>query len=225
MGWIGAARLLSSVEVRTHFCIVQERQGYHRPTSARRIGSGHGQSCRQRSKEERRARGPRSRMPVVEQYVGTIVEQHVLLQLQPTSRVRTAMQPADISSSSFGYLVQATIGSRSPAPIVRGQPIRVRSCRPNCLREIAVFGSIFARGLSEVSSGFGPAEPRPRPALGGDRIAGLLQNALMLLAGSRNVRRMVRSQTTGSINSAVASSRQHCCLITSIETSRQNDKT
>jgi hypothetical protein len=116
-GSVGLApqRHIVRVEVRTHSGIVQLREGYHRPTSARRIGSGHGRSCRPRSREERRPRDPRFRMLVVELYVPSFSPQ-----LQLTSRARTAMQPADISSSSFGSLVQATIGSRSPASIVRG---------------------------------------------------------------------------------------------------------
>jgi hypothetical protein len=59
------------------------------------------------------------------------------------------------SSSSFGSLVQGTIGSRSTASIVRGQAISVRAFRPNCLLEIAVFGSTFC-GLERASNDCDP---------------------------------------------------------------------
>jgi hypothetical protein len=65
--------------------------------------------------------------------------------------------------------------------MMRGQPMRVRFGWQSCLREIAVFGSISRRFVQSFE------RVRPRGTTsgarrGGNRIAGFLQNALILPA-------------------------------------------
>jgi hypothetical protein len=73
------------------------------------------------------------------------------------------MPPADISSSSFRSSIAAQSDrgkSRSPASIVRSQPMSVRSGGQSCLTEIAVLGR-FCANLTGILSGFGPLRPAP----------------------------------------------------------------
>jgi hypothetical protein len=103
--------------------------------------------------------------------------------LWPTSRSRAARPRVSISSSWFGSGLwgEAKAQSRSLASMMRGQPIRVRFGWPSCLREIAVFGSILRRFVQSFervrSRGTASGDRR-----GGNRIAGFLQNALILPA-------------------------------------------
>jgi hypothetical protein len=93
------------------------------------------------------------------------------------------------------------------------------------LREIAVFGSILRR-FDQSFERLRPRGTASAACRGGNRIAGFRQNVLILAAGDRDALRMMRSQTTDFQKfSRGVLSRQHCCLITSSGTGKQNDKT
>jgi hypothetical protein len=74
----------------------------------------------------------------------------------------------------------------------------------------------------KILSGFGPRETEPGACAG--RIAGFLQNALVLQAGNPGRSAMTGRQITFSVNSAAYLRRLHCSLIIRSGTNKPNDK-